>query len=214
MPDGGANANAGWYCDWADDSRDWETFHIGVLIPWTDATFRTLGTADHRAVAGLSMGGFGAMSYAGRHPGLFSAAASFSGAVDTMYGWPANGFGYAAAHSQFGTPDERVWGSHLTAADEWRAHNPADLAPHLAGKTLVVATGTGTPGHPTGDNPSNPGGYAVEAFIFQLNTSFRAHLLAAGVGYADQSYVGGLHDWPYWQMALHNALPVLVDAID
>lgn len=215
MPDGGRNANAGWYSDWADGSRQWESFHIDGVIPFVDATYCTMGDGN-RAVAGLSMGGFGAMSYAGRHPDLFTAAASFSGAVDTMHGWPVNGFGYEAAQPFFGTPGEGVWGDHITNADEWRAHNPADLADDGAfdGTTLVLATGTGTPGGPAGDNPGNPGGYGVEAFIFQLNVSFQAHLRLADVEFVDQGYLGGLHDWPYWEMALHNALPVLVDAID
>ncbi|HYO17995.1 MAG TPA: alpha/beta hydrolase-fold protein [Dermatophilaceae bacterium] len=30
------------------------------------------------------MGGFGTLSYAARHPGMFSAAASYSGVVDIM----------------------------------------------------------------------------------------------------------------------------------
>src|SRR5207247_1510015 len=30
MPDGGHDANAGWYSDWNDGSRQWESFHIGV----------------------------------------------------------------------------------------------------------------------------------------------------------------------------------------
>src|SRR5439155_25652529 len=32
MPDGGHGSDAGWYSDWKDGSRDWESFHIGVLI--------------------------------------------------------------------------------------------------------------------------------------------------------------------------------------
>src|SRR5437867_7419712 len=34
MPDGGKGSNAGWYSDWKDGSRQWETFHIEVLIPY------------------------------------------------------------------------------------------------------------------------------------------------------------------------------------
>src|SRR5262245_51144740 len=83
MPDGGRDANAGFYSDWVDGSRQWETFHTRVLPRWVDRHFRTLPQRRHRAVAGLSMGGFGAMSYAARHRALFRAAASFSGAVDT-----------------------------------------------------------------------------------------------------------------------------------
>ena len=113
MPDGGRNANAGWYSDWKDGSRDWESFHIDVLIPWIDSHFDTLGDG-HRAVAGLSMGGFGAMSYAGRHSGLFAAAASFSGAVDTQYVSPVSGVAFAELNSRYGTPDQRVWGDQTT----------------------------------------------------------------------------------------------------
>ena len=71
MPDGGRNADAGWYSDWKDGSRQWESFHIDVLVPFIDATYRTLGDG-HRAVMGLSMGGFGTMSYTARHPSLFA----------------------------------------------------------------------------------------------------------------------------------------------
>src|SRR5438034_213209 len=38
MPDGGRNADAGWYSDWKDGSRQWESFHIDVLVPFIDAT--------------------------------------------------------------------------------------------------------------------------------------------------------------------------------
>src|SRR6266480_1971583 len=69
MPDGGHDAEAGWYSDWADGSRQWETFHMRTLVRYVDHHFRVL-RRGHRAVAGLSMGGFGAMSYAARHRGL------------------------------------------------------------------------------------------------------------------------------------------------
>ena len=209
MPDGGRNAEAGWYSDWADGSRQWETFHTDVLPKFMDATFRT-GGAGHRLVAGLSMGGFGTMSYAARHPGMFKAAASFSGMVDTMYGFPVSGPGFSALHEQFGTPDDRVWGNQLADEANWRAHNPTDLAAHLAGTALFVATGTGTPGGPAGDVPDNPGAYGIEAFILQLNLSFVRALTLAGVPFQQDFYPGGYHGWPYWQRELHWALPQMV----
>lgn len=213
MPDGGRSAEAGWYSDWADGSRQWETFHTDVLVSWVDDTFRTLDARRHRAVAGLSMGGFGAMSYAARHPDLFAAAASFSGAVDTMYGWPASGFFFEALHDQFGTPDDRVWGDHVADEPEWRAHNPTDLAARLGGTELFVTTGTGTPGGHAGDDPSNPGGYGLEQFIFQMNASFAVHLDLAGVDHTDWFYPGGYHGWPYWESALEWSLPKIEKVI-
>ena len=64
----------------------WSQYHIGELIPWIDETFPTVAERSGRAIAGLSMGGFGAMSYAARHPDLFAAAGSFSGALNPTYG--------------------------------------------------------------------------------------------------------------------------------
>jgi S-formylglutathione hydrolase FrmB len=150
------------------------------------------------------------MSYAARHPGMFKAAASFSGAVDTMFGFPASGVGFSALHQQFGTPDDRVWGNQLTDEANWRAHNPTDLVASLKGTALFIATGTGTPGGPAGDVPDNPGGYGIEAFIFQLNLSFARALTLAGVPFTSDFYPGGYHGWPYWERELHWALPQMM----
>jgi S-formylglutathione hydrolase FrmB len=216
MPDGGHGGappnEAGWYSDWQDGSRQWETFHTQVLVDYVDATFHTLG-AGHRAVAGLSMGGFGAMSYAARHPGLFEAAASFSGAVDTQYVAPASGFFFANLQDAFGTPGPGVWGDQLADEPTWSAHNPRARAADLACTELFVATGTGTPGGPAGDDPNNPGGYALESFIFQMNLSFAAALTQAGVPFHQDFYAGGYHGWPYWQRELHWALPQILPVI-
>jgi len=57
MPD---NGNGGWYTDWFRPGPPrWETFHIGQLLPWIDEHYRTIPTRGERAIAGLSMGGFG-----------------------------------------------------------------------------------------------------------------------------------------------------------
>lgn len=61
----------------------WESYIIEQLIPWVDDNLSTRGQRDGRAIAGLSMGGYGAMSYITRYPELFVAGAAFSGAVDT-----------------------------------------------------------------------------------------------------------------------------------
>jgi S-formylglutathione hydrolase FrmB len=212
MPDGGRNADAGWYSDWKDGSRQWETFHIDVLIPFVDATYNTLGDG-HRATMGLSMGGFGAMSYAARHASLFQAAASFSGAVDTRYAAPASGVFFKNLHDTFGTPDDRVWGDQLQDEATWRAHNPTDRVADLACAELFIASGDGTPGGPAGDDPNNPGGYLIEQFIFQMNLSFVRALTLAGVPFHTDFYGGGYHGWPYWERELHWALPQVVPVI-
>jgi len=212
MPDGGRNSEAGWYSDWRDGSRQWETFHTTVLVDYIDQSFNTLG-AGHRAVAGLSMGGFGAMHYAARHMCLYQAAAEFSGAVDTLYGWPVSGIAFGRLHDMFGTPTSKIWGNPITHRARWRRNNPTDLAAKLKGVRLFLATGTGTPGGPAGDDPSNPGGYVIEQFIFQMNLSFVRALTVAGVPFKKDFYAGGYHGWPYWERELHWALPKMVPII-
>jgi hypothetical protein len=81
MPDGG---QFGWYANHVDNGPRWESFHIGELIPWVDATFRTKPQRSERAIAGLSMGGHGTAAYSGRHPDLFAAAEAFSGVVNPL----------------------------------------------------------------------------------------------------------------------------------
>jgi enterochelin esterase family protein len=57
----------------------YEDYVINELVPFIDGKFPTLGTADKRAVAGKSSGGFGAVYLALRHPDVFSAFASHAG---------------------------------------------------------------------------------------------------------------------------------------
>jgi enterochelin esterase-like enzyme len=51
-----------------------------VLIPFVDSTFRTLANRDHRAMAGLSMGGMQTFQITLNHLDLFSYIGGFSGA--------------------------------------------------------------------------------------------------------------------------------------
>ncbi len=57
----------------------YEDYLVEELVPFVDATFRTIPTRDFRAVAGKSSGGYGATVLAMRHPGVFGLAADHSG---------------------------------------------------------------------------------------------------------------------------------------
>jgi len=72
-----------WYVNSATVAEDkFEDYFLKDLIPEVDQKFRTLRTKFGRAVAGLSMGGFGAIRYALRAPQSFAFAGSLSGALD------------------------------------------------------------------------------------------------------------------------------------
>jgi enterochelin esterase family protein len=55
-----------------------------ALIPFVDATFRTIPDRDHRAMAGLSMGGMQTFQVTLNHLDLFSHIGGFSGAAGPL----------------------------------------------------------------------------------------------------------------------------------
>jgi diacylglycerol O-acyltransferase / trehalose O-mycolyltransferase len=124
MPDGG---KAGFYSDWISGPH-WETFHLQELPSLLKERFRA---NDRRVVAGVSMGGLGALDYAARHPGLFTVAASFSGIVNTRHD-PGESQAYLGLLQSQGEEPYGLWGDPVTDVDVWRAHNPYDLAARLA----------------------------------------------------------------------------------
>lgn len=205
MPDAGQyGAYTNWYNDGGFGPPEWETYHVHQLLPWIDAHFPTIAARRGRAIAGLSMGGGGAMHYAARYPGLFVAAASFSGAVDS------NNAEIQPVTQASGLAD----GSHtpgaisgLRATDEvrWRASNPWDLAENLAGMFLTVRTGNGMPGGPGGDT-----GDPVEANVHEESTSFHSQLLSLGIPHVWDDYGAGGHAWYYWQRDLKETLPAIM----
>ena len=98
MPDG----DDGWYTTWnalsdpgcaADTVRKekaatycvpwlhYDDYIANDVVRYVDSHYRTRATRDSRGIAGLSMGGYGAITIALRYPHLFAAAASHSGVV-------------------------------------------------------------------------------------------------------------------------------------
>ena len=197
MPDGGPTS---FYSDWIDGPA-WETHHLGELVPWIDATYRTTGTREGRAIAGLSMGGFGTMAYAARHPDLFSSAASFSGAVDLADA----GVVEAAALQALGLADDRRWGPYLTHEARWRGHNPPDLATNLRWTRLHLTSGNGVPC--LGDRPESG---IIEAGTGLMTAGFAARLAIAGVAHTVELRPCGTHEWHYWDADLAAWLPTLM----
>jgi S-formylglutathione hydrolase FrmB len=78
MPEG----NDGWYIDSASAATDkYESYFIKELIPDVQRRYRTIESRYGRGVAGLSMGGYGALKFGLKYPQMFAFAGSFSGAL-------------------------------------------------------------------------------------------------------------------------------------
>jgi enterochelin esterase-like enzyme len=62
-----------------DGRETFDTYVAGTVVPWVDATYRTIATPAARTAFGFSMGGFCAAVLALHHPDLFGQAIAFSG---------------------------------------------------------------------------------------------------------------------------------------
>ena len=71
------------YINTADGKLNYEDFFIKELIPHIEKTYKVKAERKYRGIAGLSMGGYGALMYALKYPNLFVAAAPLSAAVLT-----------------------------------------------------------------------------------------------------------------------------------
>ncbi|MGW0536529.1 alpha/beta hydrolase [Streptomyces sp. NPDC003032] len=206
MPsDGAAGMYTAWWNYGLGSQPDWETFHVTETRQILERNYRA-GT--QRSVAGLSIGGFGAMHYAFRHPDLFGAAASYSGMLNTLsFGVPGliktilvrEGFWNWTA----------LWGEERWTNEVWRSHNPYDNTEPLRGKPLYVSSGNGRPG----DLAPDEGADALEPAALGTSREFVEKLRDNGMTITSDFYGNGTHDWPYWERALHRSWPTLAQGL-
>lgn len=212
-----------WYSDWANQSRgdaDWSHHHLDEVIPFVDANFRTVASGKHRAIAGLSMGGYGAYHYAMEHPGMFSSVSAYSGAVDIESASVRATVAEQLVKSGY-QPDS-VWGPMVRTNRTLVEANPSsgEGADNLAsiqrdGTRLALYAGTGL-------GSGNPGAMAIETAVGANTTALHVRLAARQVPhtyirYTTRTYGGfkcdGGHDWGCWNADLSQDLPLILRAV-
>lgn len=210
MPDCG---RGGWYSDWLRPTTDagrqmWASYHLDELRRWIETGWPVRTDRRGRTIAGLSMGGFGALSYAARRPDLFCFAASFSGALDILD--PLLGpFADAMAEWNGGATGS-IWGDPTRDVERWRAHNPVDLAERLAEVELQLRTGNGAPGGRHGGEEHD----LIEQTVHRTTMTMHQRLVEIGKDHVLDDWGPGAHDWPYWADALAATLPALLAATE
>jgi S-formylglutathione hydrolase FrmB len=110
----------------AKDGARYEDAIVKDFLPFVDKNYRTMAKPAARVIEGISMGGYGALLIAFKHPELFSAVAAHSAALfDELPTPPADpadrraGFRYALAAKLFGTPPDAAY---------FQANSPLTLA--------------------------------------------------------------------------------------
>lgn len=148
-PDGGIGS---WYLDSpVDPAWKYETYVAKELVSWVDKNYRTVATRAGRAIAGLSMGGHGALYLAIRNQGVFGAAGSLSGGVD-IRPFPLNW-----------QLVQRL-GAYANSPENWEKHTVINMVHMLTPNALSLIIDCGT-----GD------------FFYQVNEKLHAKLLERNI---------------------------------
>ncbi|MYS88540.1 MULTISPECIES: alpha/beta hydrolase [Streptomyces] len=185
------------------DGPDYETFQVKEVPALLARDYRASGV---RAVAGVSTGGYGAMAHAARHPGAFTAAASYSGILDTTApGVPAIMDAIVAREN---LPAASLWGHPLLNLLTWRDFNPRARAAGLRGTALYVSQGSGVGG---GSGDPLPG--VLESALWPSAQGFAGALTRLGIRATTHLYSGGGHDWAYWKREFTASWPMLARAL-
>lgn len=182
-------------------ARNYETYVAKDLVSWVDGKYRTIATREGRAIAGLSMGGFGAMELSLRHPDLFSAAASHSGAVALLYKGPhpfAPGKATLVDKVQtsgggpIGAWLQGVFGKTL---EDWRKYDVVTLATALPPGKVALYFDCGT----------------EDSFQLHDNVQY-VHEALDAKRIPHEFFLGpGGHDFGFWRPRLPNSLTFLRD---
>ena len=186
-------------------ARNYETYITKDLIGHVDATYRTIAKREARAIAGLSMGGFGALMLSMRHPELFSAAASHSGVDSLIYMGP---FPYEKGKVQLMT-NVKQWGGPFVEMNRWmlglfgsevaywKQYDPTTLVDKLKPGTLALYLDCGT-----------EDGFALHHGMQYLHDL----LLDRNIEHA--YYIGpGKHDFSFWSVRIAESLAFLRDKV-
>ncbi|OJU94445.1 MAG: hypothetical protein BGO23_03315 [Solirubrobacterales bacterium 67-14] len=210
-PDGNSGFWSDWYNAGAGGPPMYETFVIDQLIELIDARYRTIADRGHRAIFGISMGGYGATSLAARHPDLFGSVATLSGAVDSNN--PLIGTTMSLASTFDGGAMDAINGPRATQEIRWHGTNPTDLASNLRGTDIQVRTANGVlnPEIGEGDHPEDALSCVVENGVYQGSTSFNAKLDELGVDHLWKDYGNGCHTFENFTREVIDTLKVFTN---
>ena len=174
MPDAGST----WY---VDRKEKMETAVIRDLIADVERNFRAIGARNGRVLAGLSMGGYGALRFALKYPETFAAAALLSPAIYDPEP-PANS----------GARRAGVFGEQQFDAEVWKQLNYPSLWEAFLAKKITV---------PMYINSGDDDDYFIEADAARLYS-----LLRRNGQPAELRIVDGAHRWAVWESTIGDAM--------
>ncbi|GAB2520610.1 alpha/beta hydrolase [Nocardia heshunensis] len=208
-----------YYTDWRDEDpvlgvNKWSTFLTRELPPVIDRMFATDGV---NAIAGLSASATSVLQLPISAPGLYRAAAAYSGCAQI-----SDPVGRAFAVTVISAGGGTASNMYGPAGDPmWAANDPYVHADQLRGLKLFISSGTGVPGrYDTLDNPRLDGqlatlldqdavGGTLEAAVNWCTHNLADRLDTLDIPATVDFQPTGTHSWGYWQDELKTSWPVL-----
>ena len=179
--------NNGWYTDsQLAPKEQYESYIVKELIPDVDRRFRTISDRSGRAIAGLSMGGYGAIKFGVKYPAMFAFAGSMSGAMNAA-SWTREEL---AGLPSIWNSLQQVFGDEASQA---RLSNDLpkrirDLSHQESAALPFIYLDCGT------EDP-----------LFPSNRSFAELLLSRKIPHEYRQRPGG-HSWAYWDAQVQEVL--------
>lgn len=181
------------------------------VVQHVDRRYRTLAVGTRRGIAGLSMGGYGAIALALAYPDVFAAGASHSGLLSPRFLGPvpvAPPSRYASNVVELETASRGLWRSMWPAFGRdtigWMARDPGHLIIHALSRSRQRA------------GPRLPGLFfdsgVDDVLAIDQNRDFHQTLLRLGVSH---EYVErpGDHNWSYWRTQVVHSLDFLLGVV-
>jgi len=186
MPDGGVT----WYLNSFDSKVKYEDFFIKEFIPYIDKNYRTRGTKQYRAIAGLSMGGYGSLLQATKHPDMFSSCSALSAGVFTD-DEIANG-----SDDMWGNVLGNLYGKkELTGKNRLTTHYQENSIINIVNKGNAETLGKVRYYIDCGDKD----------FLIKGNMALHAAMIDKKITH-EFRVREGVHSWTYWRTALPEVL--------
>lgn len=147
--------------------------------------FRVTDDPRHTYIAGLSMGGYGALKCAFRNPGAYAAVGSFSGAADLRLEVED------PAHSPF-FPGEAhgIFGDRLSSENDLLMLTAKSAKEHAPVPPLYITCGLSDP-------------------LYDANKRLRTQMDFLKIPYAYEEWAGA-HNWDFWDVSIQNFLKFIL----
>jgi S-formylglutathione hydrolase FrmB len=181
MPDG----KVSWYINNFKGDDPWEDMFVKEFIPFIEKEYRVRSKKEFRAIAGLSMGGNGALLLSMRNPDLFSSCVAMSAGTFTDEEIIAN--------DDYDGYFKDIYGPKPVGkvSEHWKANSPLHLLDNVNPKKLKSIR------------------YYIDCgdddFLYKGNSALHVKMRDLKIPHEYRTRNGG-HEWSYWRTGLYDGL--------